>query len=195
MKEKDEAKAAMADLKESIREVYPEGLPLLDKLERYSGELRRRMAGLNAQIEDLTGTINSQKSRIGLLESLQGVVSRLEANMKRLEQEKAQLAYDLGEVRKIVPEWKEIDGEKSTFINVKAKCLRCGLHFVVCTWEPDRHTADSLYCPECGGNGHFLVWKAPPKERFIFELVPGSDPSAGFSMPMPEDQRKKRRPK
>ena len=195
MKEKDEAKAAMTELKEILPEVYPEGLPLLSKVERYSGELRRTIAGLKAESEQMTATINAQRKENAALESLRGELARLELDEKRLEQEKAQLAYELGKVRKIVPEWQEIEKETSTFINVKAKCLWCGLHFVVCTWEPERHTADSLYCPECGHRGHFIVWKAVPKEQFIFDTVPGSDPPADFSMPLPEDQKKQRRPK
>ncbi len=42
---------------------------------------------------------------------------------------------------------------------LKAKCLSCDLHFIVCTEYPDRHNAKSLYCPECGQHeGNFLTW-------------------------------------
>ncbi len=59
------------------------------------------------------------------------------------------------------------------YTRVKAKCLACALHFVVCTLRPDRHTAASLYCPECGQHdGDFLVWRQPT-EGFISQEVPG----------------------
>ena len=47
----------------------------------------------------------------------------------------------------------------SAYSRVKAKCLGCSLHFVLCTWHPEQHSAKSLYCPECGQHeGQFLVW-------------------------------------
>ena len=56
---------------------------------------------------------------------------------------------------------------------IKAKCLRCGLHFVICTWHPERHTADTITCPECGQkDGMYCVWEEKVPDP-IFTVVPG----------------------
>lgn len=70
-----------------------------------------------------------------------------------------------------------------SFITVKAKCMACGLHFVVCTWEPENHNARTLHCPECGQHrGAFMVWQQR-MFGFIFQTVPGSGTEiAGTSM-------------
>ncbi len=61
----------------------------------------------------------------------------------------------------------------ATFTQKKAKCLACGLHFIVCSWHKDKHDSSSLHCPECGqSSGNFLVW-SQQKFGFIFEDVPG----------------------
>ncbi|SHI03967.1 HNH endonuclease [Clostridium collagenovorans DSM 3089] len=61
----------------------------------------------------------------------------------------------------------------ATFTQKKAKCLSCGLHFILCSWHKDKHDSSSLHCPECGqSNGNFLVW-SQQKFGFIFEDVPG----------------------
>ena len=73
---------------------------------------------------------------------------------------------------------------------IKAKCLDCGLHFVICTEHPDQHGAKTIYCPECGQHdGNYVVWHERVSGRprcygcgstrlelvseFIFETVPG----------------------
>lgn len=61
-----------------------------------------------------------------------------------------------------------------TFIQKKVKCLKCSLHFILCTWDMDRHNSSNLICPECGQNeGVFIVW-TQHKFGFIFEHVPGN---------------------
>lgn len=56
---------------------------------------------------------------------------------------------------------------------MKVKCLDCGLHFIICTWNKDRHNSSTINCPECKqNNGNFLVW-AQQKFGFIFQDVPG----------------------
>ncbi|HXH20444.1 MAG TPA: hypothetical protein VNN10_00330 [Dehalococcoidia bacterium] len=66
-----------------------------------------------------------------------------------------------------------MSGQGAFYFQVKAKCLSCGLHFIVCTHEPERHGRLSLTCPECRqAEGSFAVWR----ERvagFIFQTVPG----------------------
>jgi len=61
----------------------------------------------------------------------------------------------------------------ATYTQKKVKCLECGLHFIICTWEKDKHDSSSILCPECGQNdGLFLVW-TQQKFGFIFQDVPG----------------------
>ncbi len=56
---------------------------------------------------------------------------------------------------------------------VKAKCLACGLHLVLCTDRPDEHRRRSLHCPECGqAAGAFVVW-LEEAAGFIWQMVPG----------------------
>ncbi|MCG0277784.1 MAG: hypothetical protein L5656_04550 [Thermanaeromonas sp.] len=38
-------------------------------------------------------------------------------------------------------------------------CQHCGLHFLVFSWQSNRHRVDNTYCPECGKQGAFLHWK------------------------------------
>lgn len=57
---------------------------------------------------------------------------------------------------------------------LKAKCLECGLHIIVCTERPETHTAKTLYCPECGQrNGQFMTWVETIPEP-IYRVVPGN---------------------
>ena len=59
------------------------------------------------------------------------------------------------------------------FIQVRAKCMECGLHFTVHTWYPERHVGTTLYCPECGQHEQrFMTWVAEV-EGEIFQHVPG----------------------
>ncbi|QIB69296.1 HNH endonuclease [Aminipila butyrica] len=65
-------------------------------------------------------------------------------------------------------------GTIPTYTQVKVKCLNCGLHFIICTWDKERHTNKTIHCPECGANnGRNLVW-IQEKPGFIFEDVPGN---------------------
>lgn len=64
-------------------------------------------------------------------------------------------------------------GNIPTYTQVKVKCLNCGLHFIICTWDKERHTNKTIHCPECGAhNGANLIW-IQEKPGFIFEDVPG----------------------
>lgn len=57
---------------------------------------------------------------------------------------------------------------------IKCKCLNCDLHFIICTWYPEKHNINAITCPECGKkNGKFLKWREN-SFGFIFELVPGN---------------------
>ena len=69
-----------------------------------------------------------------------------------------------------------------TYQQIKCKCLNCGLHFVICTDDPDRHTISSIYCPECGQNGGlFMVWRETVS-GFIYETVPGHAQLSGIGI-------------
>jgi hypothetical protein len=62
----------------------------------------------------------------------------------------------------------------ATYTRIKAKCLNCSLHFVLCSWYPERHSAKSLYCPECGQHqGQFIVWTERVSGSVVQE-VPGN---------------------
>jgi hypothetical protein len=36
------------------------------------------------------------------------------------------------------------------------RCHSCTLHFVLFTWTRDRHSPETISCPECGNRGGFL---------------------------------------
>jgi hypothetical protein len=56
---------------------------------------------------------------------------------------------------------------------LKAKCLTCDLHFIVCTEHPEKHSQASLHCPECGQHtGQFLTWSQVVGGP-IYRTVPG----------------------
>jgi hypothetical protein len=60
------------------------------------------------------------------------------------------------------------------FTMTKVKCLTCSLHFIICTWHPERHRRANVTCPECGSrNGRFAMWQ---QQQFgdIFRHVPGT---------------------
>ena len=43
-------------------------------------------------------------------------------------------------------------------------CNACGLHFNLYSWLPDRHRAESTFCPECGQRGRFRHWRVQTSE-------------------------------
>jgi len=56
---------------------------------------------------------------------------------------------------------------------IKVKCLKCGLHFIIFTWNKESHSLHTLYCPECGQHeGKFVIWQEDSNKQ-IFEFVPG----------------------
>ena len=180
--EKANYKAAMAELREICP---PENQSLLSQVDRYTGHLRREKASLSRHIDELKRTVAAKEAQIDDLRPLQrlhGEIARLEKSKDRLEKQRDQL-------RQVVKDWQEIEEKKSNFVKVKAKCLKCSLHFIVCTWSPERHTAQTLVCPECGQHrGQFLVWKEVPSEALIYQAVPGTTPLSGVG-PMPNPER------
>jgi hypothetical protein len=176
MADKSQFKQAMADLREACHGEQEE-LRLLSQVERYSGELRREKASLTRRIDELERTVASKDRQIESLKPL----TRLHDQIAELEKNKAKLERERDDLRVVVKEWHEIDEDQSTFVKVKAKCMRCSLHFIVCTERPETHSARTLTCPECGQHkGSFFVWKETPAEQFICQSVPGTTPLSEF---------------
>lgn len=64
--------------------------------------------------------------------------------------------------------------DAGTYVRLKAKCLTCNLHFVVCTEYPERHSHKTIYCPECGRRGGDFLTYAEPVSGEIWQEVPGN---------------------
>jgi rubredoxin len=71
-----------------------------------------------------------------------------------------------------------------TYIDHPIKCIPCGLHYTVHSWNEDWHQTDGGkersatnggVCPECGAIGGKIIFQAIPREGQIFEVV-GSTP-------------------
>jgi predicted nuclease with TOPRIM domain len=155
----------------------------LNTIDRFSGELRRKLAMLEKDAETSANDVNSFRSTNANLAS---EIAKLDAKVVQVRQENARKLAEaqeeherrLTEARRPginLPSAKDTD---AAFVVVKAKCLACSLHFLVASWEPDKHDGSTLHCPECGQNGGaFLVWKDTVR-GFIFELIGGSSPLA-----------------
>ena len=64
----------------------------------------------------------------------------------------------------------EIGLQSNQGTEVRAECMECSLHFAAFSWTA---TWMPRFCPECGCEDRFLVWKQP-LEGQIYEKVPGS---------------------
>jgi len=62
----------------------------------------------------------------------------------------------------------EIVDDTLTYLH-KAKCTKCGVHFIVCSWEKDK---ESFFCPECGKLSPQIRWIETTADP-IFQIVPG----------------------
>jgi DNA-directed RNA polymerase subunit RPC12/RpoP len=49
-------------------------------------------------------------------------------------------------------------------------CNNCGLHFNVFSWMENRHTVETVHCPECGKRGAFRHWKRVLSENPEFGI-------------------------
>jgi DNA-directed RNA polymerase subunit RPC12/RpoP len=58
----------------------------------------------------------------------------------------------------------------------KYKCLTCDLHFTLYSEHPERWASRLPFCPECGKDARFLIWR-DTSEKFIFNFVPGETKS------------------
>ena len=66
---------------------------------------------------------------------------------------------------------------------IKVKCIDCGLHFVICTWNRDQWIKippRKIYCPECGKNDRQLIWSEDSQQE-INNVVPGNALLCGLS--------------
>ncbi len=54
------------------------------------------------------------------------------------------------------------------------KCLDCGLHFTVWSWDTDWHEKHTAHCPECGCNEHFIGFPKRTHPEQIYSFVPGA---------------------
>jgi DNA-directed RNA polymerase subunit RPC12/RpoP len=68
----------------------------------------------------------------------------------------------------------------TTYVH-KFKCLKCGLHFALYSWDPGREESQ-VFCPECGEQGiaPFMHW-SEETDKEVFEFVPGMTPPHGVS--------------
>jgi hypothetical protein len=77
----------------------------------------------------------------------------------------------------------EADAFRTTYTMLKCKCLKCCLHFELCTWYPERHSGLTIYCPECGQRGEgMLLWQEHVNKP-ISDTVPGGAQSVQSTMP------------
>ncbi len=53
------------------------------------------------------------------------------------------------------------------------KCLDCGLHYTVWSWNEDWHEKNTAHCPECGRDEHYIGFPIKARDEQIFQLVPG----------------------
>jgi DNA-directed RNA polymerase subunit RPC12/RpoP len=77
----------------------------------------------------------------------------------------------------------------SAYWQHRIKCLRCGLHFIVCSdyegWPFEGTTGEAtglIHCPECGSAGPKLVAKVKVS-GFIAQAVPGDADFQGIHGP------------
>lgn len=72
-----------------------------------------------------------------------------------------------------------------SYVDYPIKCLACGLHYTVHSWNEDWHQTDGGktrsatnggVCPECGAIGHKLICEPVKQDGQIFEVV-GNTPA------------------
>ena len=159
-------------LKELEKGLSPDQRTLLNAITRYTGELRRIKTESAAKIEELQGLLCKAEERKQDANRLTELREQLDAATK----ERDIAAKKHEQMERIMGDWERIKSQFTSFTEVKAKCLTCSLHFIVCTEHPERHSGETLFCPECGAHeGKFTVWKKPSVSPFIFDAVPGGE--------------------
>jgi len=54
-------------------------------------------------------------------------------------------------------------------------CQHCGLHFLVFSWQFDRHRVENTYCPECGKRGAFMHYRRVLSENPQFSILSNAE--------------------
>ncbi len=155
--------------------IQSEGAQALDQIDRFAGELRQAVASLQRKYADIqqhaTGRTSQLHEASAAIAQAQKDTCKLKAEREQWERRCSELQAEID--RNTLP-------DLGDFTMVKAKCLACGLHFMLCTDTPHQHTLDTLHCPECGQHdGHYLVWHEPGR-GFIFQNVPGKAALVGI---------------
>lgn len=159
MSDKEKYKQAIKQLKchtPSTPEV--DYAKLLNEIDRYCGELRRKVSEGKRHSEDGRQKIESLKRQLERLQVLPVTVQQLSQAKCNLESQRDSLQHRIEKLEAEVlkhPVYSSGDGHTQ----IKSKCLECGLHFMLFTWTPEEHGAHTLTCPECGqSDGQFIIW-------------------------------------
>jgi hypothetical protein len=80
----------------------------------------------------------------------------------------------------------EDDPYRTDFTMLKCRCLKCRLHFILCTWHPERHSNVTIHCPECGQRGEGLVLWQEHVNQPISATVPGNAQPVTGTLPRRE---------
>jgi hypothetical protein len=182
-RDKNQYRMALKQIEQRLRDAGHSGevAQLLRPVDRFTGELRRTNASLKRQLEstdvELQGAKRQLQTFVGLperLEELERACNRLEIRRQEYEKLNVELRSRVDQLTEKLTRSGSLHlADESFFTLVKVKCLECQLHFTLCTWEPDRHTARTIHCPECGQHrGHYMVWRESGL-GFIFQHVPG----------------------
>lgn len=67
------------------------------------------------------------------------------------------------------------------------ECKECSLHFIVFSWEKNRHTAQNTYCPECGQRGRYIHSRKTISESKTFDPSSRNEIFAFCPMPGSEE--------
>lgn len=66
----------------------------------------------------------------------------------------------------------------------KLKCLSCGLHYVMLSWDPEiRVPLERVHCPECGKIGASVYVGRATREGFMFQQSEENDEDVSPKLP------------
>ena len=177
MNDKERFRAAIETLRNATKALPVEqrspAINAANTVERFAGELRRQSSVLKREIETNRNDLAEMKRRVNQ------ATSELAKHDQRAEEQRKEFEQSLRDANRPGIRLPSAATSEASFTVIKAKCLACSLHFLIPTWHPERHTNETLHCPECGQQqGAFLVWQ-DEVHGFIFELVPGSSQFIG----------------
>ena len=171
MNDKERFRAAIETLRSATKALPVEqrspAINAADTVERFAGELRRQSSVLKREVEATRNDLAEMKRRVN-----QGA-SELAKHDQRAEEQRKEVEKSLRDAFRPGIRLPSGARTEAKFVVIKAKCLACSLHFLLATERPERHSNETLHCPECGHHaGEFFVWR-DEVHGFIFELVPG----------------------